>query len=89
MNLTGGVVLFTVLWFLTLFVVLPIGQVSQEEAGDVVPGTPKSAPHMHGLKRKAIWTSVIATVLWTLCALVILGGVFTREDVLGWDSLIR
>ena len=33
MNLTGGIVLYAVLWFLTLFVLLPIGQVSQAEAG--------------------------------------------------------
>ena len=39
MNLTGGIVLYAVLWFLTLFVLLPIGQVSQAEAGEVVPGT--------------------------------------------------
>ena len=44
MTITGAIVLYAVCWFMTLFVVLPIGVQSQEEAGDVVPGTPASAP---------------------------------------------
>ena len=44
MNLTGGIVLFAVLWFLTLFIVVLIGQRSQQDAGEVVPGTPAGAP---------------------------------------------
>lgn len=39
MNLTGGAVLFVVLWFLTLFIVVLIGQRSQQDAGYIVPGT--------------------------------------------------
>lgn len=81
MNLTGGIVLYTVLWFLTLFILLPIGERSQAEAGEVVPGTPASAPAEHQLKRKAIWTTLISAVLWGICAWIILGGVVTREDM--------
>lgn len=89
MNLTGAIVLYAVLWFLVLFVLLPIGEKSQAEAGDVVPGTPAGAPHAPALKKKAIWATVIAAVLWAGCAWLILGGVFTREDVEGWDRLLR
>ncbi|MDO5605966.1 MAG: DUF1467 family protein [Paracoccus sp. (in: a-proteobacteria)] len=89
MNLTGAIVLYAVLWFLTLFVLLPIGHVSQREAGDVVPGTHEGAPHEPALRRKVLWTTLIAAVLWAGCAWLILGGVFTREDVMGWDRLIR
>ena len=42
MNLTGGIVLYAVLWFLVLFVLLPFGQQSQADAGEVTPGTPAS-----------------------------------------------
>ncbi|MFV0294010.1 MAG: DUF1467 family protein [Paracoccus sp. (in: a-proteobacteria)] len=89
MNLTGGIVLYAVLWFLTLFVLLPIGEVSQEEAGEVVPGTHSGAPQNPALKRKMIWASIISAVLWAGCAYVILGGILTREDVMGWDQWIR
>ena len=81
MNLTGGIVLYTVLWFLALFIILPIGQRSQAEAGEVVPGTPAGAPADPRLKRKAIWATLIAAVLWGICAWIILDGVITREDM--------
>ncbi|HRM75743.1 MAG TPA: DUF1467 family protein, partial [Paracoccus sp. (in: a-proteobacteria)] len=37
MNLTGGIVLYAVLWFLVLFVLLPFGQKSQADVGEVTP----------------------------------------------------
>ncbi|SDD20092.1 Predicted secreted protein [Paracoccus isoporae] len=89
MNLTGAIVLYAVLWFLTLFLLLPIGLVSQEEAGEVVPGTHAGAPARSGLKKKALWATVVSAVLWAGCAYVILGGLVTREDVMGWDQFLR
>lgn len=81
MNLTGGIVLYAVLWFLTLFIILPIGQRSQADEGKVVPGTHASAPADPKLKRKALWATLISAVLWAICAWIILGGVITREDM--------
>lgn len=81
MNLTGGIVLYAVLWFLTLFVLLPIGQKSQADAGEVVPGTPPGAPHEPQLKRKALLTTAISAVLWAIIATIILGGFVTRADI--------
>ena len=89
MNLTGGIVLYAVLWFLTLFVLLPIGQVSQEEAGEVVPGTPAGAPSNPMLGKKMAWATAISAVLWAGCAYLILGGVISREDIMQLDQLVR
>lgn len=83
MNLTGAVVLYAVLWFLTLFVLLPIGQRSQADMGEVTPGTHAGAPHDARLPRKMKWATLIAAVLWGIIAYVILGGVITRADLLG------
>ena len=44
MNPFSAAVVFAVVWFLTLFVVLPIGLRTQDEAGRIEPGTPASAP---------------------------------------------
>ena len=44
MTITGAVVLFAVIWFVSLLVALPIGIRTQGEAGNVAPGTPSSAP---------------------------------------------
>ncbi|MFV0386736.1 DUF1467 family protein [Paracoccus sp. (in: a-proteobacteria)] len=89
MNLTGGIVLYAVLWFLTLFVVLPIGQKSQADVGEVVPGTPAGAPHDLKLKRKLILTTLIATALWGVIAWIIMGEVITREQLSNFDRLFR
>lgn len=89
MNLTGGIVLYAVLWFLTLFVLLPFGHVSQGDVGKVVPGTHSGAPHQPRIGRKVLWATIISAVLWAACAYVILSGMITREDVMGWDQLIR
>ena len=89
MNLTGGIVLYAVLWFLTLFIVIVIGQRSQQDAGVIVPGTPAGAPADLRLKPKVIWTTVISAVLWAGIAYVILGGWITRADIANLDRMFR
>lgn len=89
MNLTGGIVLFAVLWFLTLFVVVPIGQKSQQDLGEVVPGTPAGAPAQMAWKRKLIITTLITAVLWGGIATIILGGLISRADIANFDRLLR
>ena len=86
MSLTGGIVLYSVLWFLVLFVLLPIGQKSQAEMGEVTPGTPAGAPHEPKLKKKMLWATVIAGLIWGVIAYIILGGVITRADIEGWSQ---
>ena len=89
MNLTGGIVLYAVLWFLTLFIVILSGQRSQQDAGEIVPGTPAGAPADLRLRGKLIWTTVIAGLIWAVLAYVILGGLITRADVANLDRMFR
>jgi len=81
MNLTGGLVLFAVIWFMVFFVVLPIRFKSQEEAGEVVPGTPRSAPADPQIGRKAKITTLIAIPIWAVLAAIILFGGLTIYDI--------
>ncbi len=81
MNPVSGIVLYLVIWFMTLFVVLPLRIQSQDEAGDVVPGTPASAPVDPKLKKKFIWVTIVATVLFVPIALTIINGWITVEDI--------
>ncbi len=85
MTITAAIVLFAVIWFLTLFVVLPIGLRTQGEDGEVVPGTPSSAPSHPGLRRKFFWVTAITLAIWLpLCAFILWGGVSVRDiDVWG------
>lgn len=79
MTITAALVLFAVIWFLALFVALPIGERSQSEAGDVVPGTPASAPEEPFMKRKLIWVTMISFVLWIILCAVIVSGILKVE----------
>ena len=87
MNLTGGIVLYTVLWFLALFLLLPFGVRSQADDGAIVPGTHAGAPAHPVLRRKMIWATLLAAAIWAVCAWIILGGVITRADIEGWSGI--
>lgn len=81
MNLTGGIVLFAVIWFLVFLVALQLHRGSQAEAGKIVPGTPEGAPANVQMKRKVIWTTMITIVLWASIAATILSGAVTLKDI--------
>ena len=85
MTITGAFVLYAVTWFMVFFCVLPLRVVSQEDAGRVVPGTPRSAPAEEMVGRKARLTTVVATVVWAaICAVILWGGIGINDlDVFG------
>lgn len=74
MTITGAIVLFAVLWFLILFMALPMGVRSQSESGDVAPGTPGSAPSEPMLRKKILWTTAITVAVWAVIVGVIASG---------------
>ena len=80
MTITAAIVLFSIVWFMTFFVVLPLRFVSQGDAGEVVPGTPKSAPAGDIVVRKAKITTVVAVVIWGVLYAVILSGWISVRD---------
>jgi predicted secreted protein len=81
MSITGGIVLFVTIWFLTLFVVLQVTTHTQGDAGDVVPGTHEGAPHDFRLKRTLLLTTAWAVPLWGIAAGLILSDIITVEDL--------
>ncbi|SMY09207.1 DUF1467 family protein [Flavimaricola marinus] len=81
MGIVSGIVLFAVIWFLVLFVVLPLKMTSQGEAGEVVPGTHSSAPANAQIGRKARITTIWALGIWAIVAGTILSGVITVRDL--------
>jgi predicted secreted protein len=64
---TGTLIaIYFLIWWVTLFAVLPWGVRNQEEAGDVTPGTDPGAPAIHTLGRKLVWTTLIATIVFAV-----------------------
>lgn len=80
MNVVTGIVLYAIIWFMTLFIVLQTGITSQDEAGERVRGTPGSAPAEPRLGRRFLITSIVAFCIWAVIAAIILSGAVTIED---------
>lgn len=59
-GVAGALAFYFVVWWITLFAVLPFGVKSQHESDEIVPGTEPGAPTAPALVEKAIWTTVVA-----------------------------
>jgi predicted secreted protein len=68
MTLAGAAALYFVLWWTFLFAVLPFGVRSQSEAGEVSPGSDPGAPVAPALNEKAIWTTIVAGIVFVAAA---------------------
>jgi len=80
-TISAALVLLAVIWTLCLFVALPLRLQSQAEAGEVVPGTPPSAPADPGLRRKLRWVTLIALGIWSVAVATILWSGLTVRDL--------
>lgn len=81
MNIVTGLVLYALIWFMTLFIVLQVGVTSQSEAGARVRGTHGSAPENPQLKRRFLVTTGVAAAIWAVIAWIIISGVISIEDI--------
>lgn len=87
MGITSALVLFAVIWFMVLFIVLPLRNVTQGDTGDIVPGTHASAPADPQLKRKVKITTLWAAGLWVIIAGTIMSGLITVRDIDWFDRM--
>ena len=81
MTITSALVLFAVIWFMVLFILLPLRLTTQAEDGRVLRGTPASAPVDPGMRGKLRLATAIAVVVWAITAGIILSGWITVEDL--------
>lgn len=88
MTITAAIVLFSVVWSMVFFIVLPLRLVTQGDAGQVEPGTHASSPHEFALKRKALITTAWSVAIWAILAALILWGPWGVRD-LDWFGRMR
>ena len=74
MSIPLSIAVYFIIWWTTLFAVLPIGVRTQQEAGEVVPGTPEGAPAKFRLLRVLGINTVVATVVFIVVWLSITKG---------------
>lgn len=82
MNVVSGLVLFAVIWFLALFIVLPIGLQTQGDVGEKVEGTHDGSPATgFSMKKKAWQATFVAVPVWAVIAAIIIWGGITVRDI--------
>lgn len=81
MTIAAAVAIYFIIWWLTLFAILPFGIRSQLEAGEVVPGSEAGAPAHPGLAMKVVWTTLVSAVLFGLYYANYVTGYITLEDL--------
>lgn len=81
MSIMSAIALYGVIWFMTMFLVLPFRVRTQGEADDVVPGTHASAPADMQMLRVVKLVTVIATIAFVAIAGIILSEVITYDMI--------
>ena len=81
MTITAAIVLFAIIWFMVLFICLPLKVKTQGDSGEVVPGTPESAPENGDLKHKILLVTAITGVLWVISFSIIVSEIIKIDDI--------
>jgi predicted secreted protein len=74
---------FFLIWWVTLFAVLPWGVRSQHEAGEMPPGTDPGAPAELRLGWKLLWTTIVASALFAVFYFIYTCHLVTLADIMG------
>lgn len=83
MQVSTVIAIYFLIWWVTLFVVLPFGIKSQHEDGGFAEGTDPGAPAMARVGVKLMWTTIVATAIF---ALLFLG---YRSHIIDLDALMN
>ena len=80
-------VVYLLIWWLTLFAVLPMGVRGQAEEGEVVRGSEPGAPVNSNMKRKVKITTIFATIIWLIVCAIIWTGILDWDMIAGWLNI--
>jgi predicted secreted protein len=82
MSTATALAVFFLIWWVTLFAVLPWGVRSQHESGEIAPGTDPGAPAVPKLGRKLLWTTVFASAVFAAFYVVYAEHLLTLDTLL-------
>lgn len=61
-----GIGLYFVLWWTLFTAILPWGIRTQQEAGEIVPGSERSAPAVPHMWKKVVANTIVSAIVWGL-----------------------
>jgi len=70
MTIFGAVIIFTLIWMIVLFTILPIGIKNQVETSNWVKGTDPGAPVESNIKKKLIVTTLVSAILFLIVFII-------------------
>jgi predicted secreted protein len=83
MSLATAFAIYFIIWWVVLFAVLPWGVRSQHEDGTIIPGSDPGAPAIPRLRRKLVWTTIVAAIVFALWYVVYTYRLITLDDLAG------
>lgn len=89
MNWFTAFATFLIIWWLSLFIVLPIGVRGQAEEEDIVHGTEPGAPIRSQMGKKFLWTTALSIFLFILTYVIVSSGYFTWERMGAWFGMTQ
>jgi len=81
---TTAIAIYFLIWWVTLFAVLPFGVRRQDEDGEIAPGTDPGAPAIARLGLKLLSTTVVASVIFGLCYVVYVNRLLPLDRLADW-----
>jgi predicted secreted protein len=81
MSLATSIAIYFLIWWVVLFAVLPWGVRSQAEHGSVAPGSDPGAPAIPSLRRKLVWTTIVAAVVFAIWHVIYTYGLIALDDL--------
>jgi len=81
MDRVMALAIYIFIWWITLFAVLPFGVRTQDEEGNVVPGTPGSAPAKPRLLRIFLINTLVASIVFAIVYAIIAYRLITPDNI--------
>ena len=81
MDLPMAIGIFFVVWWLSLFAVLPFWVKTQQENQSIIPGTAESAPVAPLLLKKILTTTLVSSVIFALIYWVLTNPSITLDNI--------
>jgi predicted secreted protein len=81
MDLVLSIAIYIFIWWIMLFAVLPFGVRTQGEDGNVVPGTPESAPAQQRMLRVFVINTIVSTIVFAIVYVIIAYGLITPDTI--------
>lgn len=74
-------VLFVMVWAMVFLIGLQVGQDTQGDRGERVPGTHLSSPVHFRLGRRVLWATLISLLIWAPIVWIIASGMVTMDTL--------